>query len=135
VDRATAGEVLTRLHVAQAAFYAGEDDSAVRDVLTEDIVWHVPGDNAIAGDYHGIDEVLDYFTRRRDLASGSFRMHPRDILTGSGDEVAALTNGTATIDGVEHSWSTVGLYRIRDDRISACWLLPLDPAVFDAIWQ
>jgi ketosteroid isomerase-like protein len=127
-------DLLDRLHAAQAAFYAGKDDGAVRDVLTEDIEWHVPGDNAIAGDYHGIDEVLDYFIRRRDLANKTFRMHPRDILTGSGDHVAALTDGTATIDGVEYSWSTVGLYRIRGDRISACWLLPLDPAAFDAIW-
>ena len=135
MDRATAGEILTRLHTAQGAFYAGEDDTAVREVLTDDIEWHVPGDNAIAGDYHGIDEVLDYFTRRRDLASRSFRMRARDILTGFGDEVAALTDGTATIDGVEHAWSTVGLYRLRGDRIAACWLLPLDPEAFDAIWS
>jgi len=82
---------------------AHAEAAAVRDVLTDDIAWHVPGTNAIAGDYHGIDSVLDYFTRRRDLANRTFRMHPRDILTGSGDAVAALTDGTATIDGVEHS--------------------------------
>jgi ketosteroid isomerase-like protein len=128
-------EVLERLHAAQAAFYSGQDSSAVRTVLTDDIEWHVPGANAIAGDYHGIDAVLDYFTRRRDLARGTFRMHPRDVLVGEGDHVAALTDGTATIDGVEHSWSTVGLYRLRGDRICACWLLPLDPAAFDAIWS
>ena len=85
-------DVLDRLHAAQAAFYAGEDVSAVRDVLTDDIVWHVPGSNAIAGDHRGIDAVLDYFTRRRDLANKTFRMHPRDILVGSGDTVAALTD-------------------------------------------
>jgi ketosteroid isomerase-like protein len=128
-------EVLERLHAAQAAFYSGEDSSAVRAVLTDDIEWHVPGANAIAGDYRGIDAVLDYFARRRDLARGTFRMHPRDILVGDGDHIAALTDGTATIDGAEHSWSTVGLYRLRGDRICACWLLPLDPAAFDAIWS
>jgi uncharacterized protein len=127
--------VLDRLHAAQAAFYAGDDDSAVRDVLTDDIVWHVPGSNAIAGDYRGIEAVLDYFTRRRDLADKTFRMHRRDILVGSGDTVAALTDGTATIDGVEHRWSTVGLYRISGDRIAECWLLPLDAPAFDAIWS
>lgn len=128
-------EILDRLHTAQAAFYSGEDSTAVRSVLTDDIEWHVPGSNAIAGDYHGIDAVLDYFSRRRDLARGTFRMHPRDILTGSGDFVAAVTDGTATIDGTEHRWSTVGLYRLRGDRICACWLLPLDPIAFDAIWS
>jgi ketosteroid isomerase-like protein len=128
-------EVLDRLHAAQRAFYAGEDETAIREVLTEDIAWHVPGANAIAGDYEGIDEVLAYFAQRRDLASRSFRMHPRDILVGEGDTVAALTDGTATIDGVEHSWSTVGLYRLVGDRVAECWLLPLDAAAFDAIWS
>jgi hypothetical protein len=135
VERAHAEAVLARLHAAQAAFYAGEDESAVRAVLTDDIAWHVPGASAIAGDYRGIDAVLDYFTRRRDLASRTFRMHPRDILVGDGDTVAALTDGTATIDGVEHAWSTVGLYRLRGDRVAQCWLLPLDAAAFDAIWS
>jgi ketosteroid isomerase-like protein len=134
VDRAQAEAVLARLHAAQAAFYAGEDSTAVRAVLTDDIAWHIPGTNAIAGDYRGIDAVLDYFARRRDLANKTLRMHPRDILTGDGDTVAALTDGTATIGGRERRWSTVGLYRVRDERIAACWLLPLDPAAFDRIW-
>ena len=135
MDRAHAEAVLARLHAAQAAFYAGEDDVAVRAALTADISWHVPGANTIAGDYHGIDEVLDYFARRRDLADRTFRMHPRDILVGDGDHVAALTDGTAVIDGIERQWSTVGLYRISADRVAECWLLPLDPAAFDAIWS
>ena len=63
-------------------------------------------------------------------------MHPGDVLTGEGDHVAVLTDGTATIDGVEHSWSTVGLYRFHDDGLlAACWLLPLDTREFDAVWQ
>jgi uncharacterized protein len=127
-------DVLDRLHAAQGAFYAGEDETAIRAVLTEDIAWHVPGANAIAGDYQGIDEVLAYFARRRDRARRTFRMHPRDVLVGHGDHVAVLTDGTATIDGVEHAWSTVGLYRLDGDQIAECWLLPLDAAAFDAIW-
>ena len=128
-------EVLRRLHDAQGELYAGGDDVAVRKVLTDDTEWHVPGDNAIAGDYHGIDAVLEYFAHRRDLAANSLKLHPGEILTGDGDHVAALTDGTATIDGRKHRWSTVGLYRLRGDRVCACWLLPLDPAAFDAVWR
>jgi ketosteroid isomerase-like protein len=135
VSRAEAERILARLHEAQAAFYAGGPPEPLHDVLTDDIVWVVPGRNAIAGEYRGRDEVIDYFTRRRELAERSFRMHPRDLLVGDGDHVAALTDGTATIDGVEHRWSTVGLYRLRDDRVAACWLLALDQAAFDAIWS
>jgi ketosteroid isomerase-like protein len=135
VTRAQAERTLARLHEAQAAFYAGGPREPLHRVLTDDIVWVVPGSNAIAGEYRGLDAVIDYFTRRRELADHSFRMHPGDLLVGDGDRVAVLTDGTATIDGVDHRWSTVGLYRVRDERVAACWLLPLDAAAFDAIWS
>jgi ketosteroid isomerase-like protein len=135
VDRDRARRLLSRLHAAQGDFYAGGAPEPLRALLAPDIAWHVPGTSPIAGDHRGVDEVMAYFARRRDLATGSFRMHPGDLLTGEGDHVASLTDGTATIGGVEHRWSTVGLYRFRDDdRLLACWLLPLEPKAFDAIW-
>ena len=134
MDRAAATELLHRLHSAQTAFYTGGDVEPVQELLAPDIEWHVPGRNAIAGDYHGLDEVLAYFGRRRDLAGRTFRLHTRDVLTGDGDHLAALTDGTATIHGAERRWSTVGLYRVRDAVIAGCWLLPLNPVTFDAIW-
>jgi ketosteroid isomerase-like protein len=130
-----AADVVQRLHAAQGAYYAGGPAEPLRALLADDIEWHVPGDNAIAGDYRGADAVMAYFARRRDLAARSFRMHPGDVLTGAGEHVAVLTDGTAVIAGRERRWSTVGLYRVRGERIAACWLLPLDPAAFDAIWR
>jgi len=134
VNRADAVELLRRLHTAQTALYAGGDEAPVRALLTDDVVWHVPGRNAITGDYHGIDAVLAYFTRRRDLADRTFRLHPGDVLAGNGDHIAALVDGTAVLGGTQRRWSTVGLYQVRDSRIAACWLLPLDPDAFDDIW-
>ena len=135
MNRAQASAVLERLHAAQRAFYAGGAAEPLRDVLAEDIVWRVPGDNDIAGEYRGIESVMEYFARRRDLARRTFRMHPGEVLVGDGDHVAVLTDGTAEIDGVARRWSTVGLYRLRGERVAACWLLPLDPQAFDEIWR
>jgi ketosteroid isomerase-like protein len=137
VERAAAIERLRRLHEAQGAFYAGGAgaEAPLRALLTEDVEWHVPGDNAIAGTYAGRDAVMAYFARRRDLARRTFRMHPGEVLTGDGEHVAVLTDGTAVIDGREERWSTVGLYRFEGDRIGACRLLPLDPRAFDAAWR
>jgi acyl-CoA thioesterase FadM/ketosteroid isomerase-like protein len=134
MEHERAAALLARLHQTQGELYAGGDDAAVREVLTSDVVWHVPGDNAIAGNYRGIDQVLAYFRHRRDLAESTFTMTPRELLGGPGDHVAALTDGTAIIDGRRHTWSTIGLYRITQERIAECWLLPLDPEAFDAIW-
>ena len=114
--------------------YAGGETDAVRALLTEDVEWHVPGENAIAGDYHGVEEVIGYFQRRRALAANTLRLHPGETLVGD-SHVAVLTDGTAVLAGVEHRWSTLGLYRLRDRRIAACWLLALDLPAFDRVWK
>lgn len=107
VDRDAAADLLNRLHREQNAFYAGRDPG-LRSLLTEDVVWHVPGSSPIPGDHDGIDDVFAYFTRRRGIARNTMQMHPGDLLVGDGEHVASLTDGTSTIGGVRHSWSTVG---------------------------
>jgi uncharacterized protein len=134
VERTAAIAVLDGLHAAQGEFYAGGAEAPLRAVLADDIEWHVPGANAIAGHYRGIEQVMSYFARRRDHAARTFRMLPGEVLVGDGDHVAVLTDGVAEIGGREQRWSTVGLYRLRGDRVAACRLLPLDPEAFDRIW-
>ena len=134
MNRDEAVDLLDRLHAAQNDFYAGGSGDELEQLLAPEIVWAVPGDNAIAGTYRGLEEVLAYFRRRRDLADRTFRMQRLDVLAGEGARVAALTDGVATIAGEERRWSTVGLYDIAGGRIAACWLLALDQPAFDAIW-
>jgi ketosteroid isomerase-like protein len=135
MERDLAVSCLSRLHEAQSAFHAGGPEAPLRQVLAEDVVWTVPGDNAIAGTYRGVEAVMSYFRRRRNLADRSFKLRPGDVLVGEGDLVAALTDGTALLHGAERRWSTIGLYRFRDQLISTCRLVPLDQAEFDRIWS
>jgi uncharacterized protein len=134
MDREAVAQLLERLHETLGAFYRGGDAVPLREVLTEDVEWHVPGGSAIAGDYSGIDAVLGYFARRRGLATTAFRMHPGEILVGD-HHVAVITEATASLRGREYSWRTLSLYRLQGGRISACWLRPFDEAKFDAIWS
>jgi ketosteroid isomerase-like protein len=135
VNREVAVSLLERLHAAQGSFYAGGPAAPLRALLATAVVWHVPGHNGIAGTYYGIDAVMDYFTRRRELAQRSFRMHPGEILVGDGEHVAVLTDGSAIVRGTERRWSTVGLYRFQAEWLLSCHLLPLDPEAFDEIWS
>jgi ketosteroid isomerase-like protein len=134
VNRGAAIDLLDRLHEVQNEFYAGRSGAGLEQILASNITWTVPGENRIAGTYRGLEQVFDYFRRRRDLADHTFQIKRRDVLVGEGDRVAALADGFATIRDVDHRWSTVGLYDISDHQITACWLLPLDPHAFDAIW-
>jgi ketosteroid isomerase-like protein len=135
MNRDAAIELLDRLHTAQNEFYAGGSGAALQQLLAPHITWTVPGDNRIAGNYRGHEEVFGYFRLRRDVADHTFQMKRRDVLVGDGDRLAALTDGFATIRDVDHRWSTVGLYDVIGRQIAACWLLPLDQRAFDAIWS
>jgi len=134
LDREQALQTLDELHEILGAFYVGGAADPVRELLSEEVEWHVPGHSPIAGDYYGSEEVMAYFAKRRDLARSTFRMHPQDTLVGT-EHVGVLTDGTALIAGVEHAWTTLGPHRIYGGRITACWLLPLDPIAFDSIWS
>lgn len=131
---ADAETLLDALHRAQAALYGSGNTAGVERLLDPEIVWRIPGDNLIAGTYQGVEEVIGYMLRRREIANGTFRMHRREVLAGP-SHFAALTDGTAERHGVSYQWSTVGLYRARNGRILECALIPLDPAAFDAAWR
>jgi ketosteroid isomerase-like protein len=128
-------EIVESFYSIQRRFYAGEDVAAeLRQLLTEDVEWHVPGRSAIAGDYRGVEEVLAYFAKRRDHASGSFHVTPRGSLADD-ERVIHFADGDALIDGRRRYWRTVGIFRISDGRIAECWLLPFDQYEFDEIWS
>jgi len=121
-------------HERQRRFYAGGEAEPLREMLTDDIVWHVPGHNAIAGDHTGIDAVMSYFERRRDLARATFRVNVREVMS-TGEVVVQLAGGTAELGGREVAWETVGIFRVRDGRIAEGRLVPFDQYLFDEFWS
>lgn len=78
--------------------YAGGSLDRVTELLTDDIVWHVPGSSPIAGDHRRHGGVVEYFQTRRRLASNSMKLHPGDTLADD-DCVVQRVDGTAVIDG------------------------------------
>ena len=62
-----AAALLAQLHRAQNRLYQGGDPAEVHNILAPNIAWHVPGDNAIAGDHHGHDAVIAYMENRLEM--------------------------------------------------------------------
>jgi hypothetical protein len=115
-------------------FYAGSDIEAVRAMLTDDVVWHVPGRSAIAGDYVAKRDVLEYFHHRRELGRGTFKVNVHDILANDSRAVL-FAGGQAERNGRTIEWETVGIFGIEGEKIAECWLLPFDQYAFDEIWS
>jgi ketosteroid isomerase-like protein len=126
--------LIRAFHDAQNEFYAGGDQAPAGAMLTQDVVWHVPGRSAIAGDYRGREEVLRYFATRRDLARATFRITVRDVIADDGRAVI-FADGTVERGGRSHGWETVSVFRIAAGLIAECWVLPRDQYRFDDIWS
>jgi ketosteroid isomerase-like protein len=127
-------QLVRDFHDRQNRFYAGGDQGPVRVMLTDDVVWHVPGHSAISGDYRGRDEVLRYFARRRKLADATFRIDVHGVLA-DGERAVILAGGEIERGGEVFAWGTVGIFRIAECRIAECWVVPYDQDAFDQIWS
>jgi uncharacterized protein len=126
--------LVERFYAVQGRFYAGENVGAdLRGLLTEDVVWHVPGRSAIAGEYRGLEQVLRYFAVRREIADNSFRITSRGALADA-DRVVHFADGETAVGGELRRWRTVGIFNISNGLIAECWLLPFDQYQFDEIW-
>ena len=68
-----------RLRDGYDAFAKG-DLATLRELMTEDVVWHVAGHSEMSGQYEGIDAVLAFFGRMMEVTGGSFRLEPRTFL-------------------------------------------------------
>jgi RNA 2',3'-cyclic 3'-phosphodiesterase len=125
--------VLRRFYEAQARMYAGGGSEEVAELLSQDVVWHVPGLSGIAGEHRGVEGVLAYMDLRRRMMDYSYRVnvHGAALIAG---RVVQLAGGSAVRDGVEVTWETVGVFRVAGGQIAECWLIPFDQQEFDRIW-
>ena len=115
MTRAEAQRVLEALHAAQAAFYAGHDGEwALRELLTEDVRWHVPGRNAIAGDHDGIEAVLagGEVVRIRPVPRRAAGPDLRHVVIGNEGALAFVTE------------VTVKVFRVPEHRRHQGYLVP-----------
>lgn len=127
--------VVRRFHAVQARVYGGGGSAdELGDLLSDDVVWHVPGGSAIAGEHRGVESVLAYVDARRRIMDNTFRVtvHGAAVIAG---RVVQLAGGHAVRDGAEVTWETVGVFRVEAGRIAECWLIPFDQPAFDRIWS
>ena len=79
------------------AFRSG-DMPALAALLSDDVVWRVPGKSFLARDYRGQDEVFGFFGRLIELTGGTFRVESLDMLANDAggvfvDRLTAERNG------------------------------------------
>ena len=108
---------------------------AIRQCLTDNVTYHIPGKNPISGTYRGIDEVLTLLTRWADRID-EVPMSSELLQTSRGDQrVVMILQRTAMVDGVQHQWIEKLAHFFNGRQVAACWLFVDNQTEFDAYWS
>ncbi|MGH3071127.1 MAG: nuclear transport factor 2 family protein [Gaiellaceae bacterium] len=109
------------------------DVTALLALFAPDAVWHVPGENAMAGDYRGMDEIGSFLRRTRELTNGTYQV---ELLWAVADDEHLVTvyRARGEREGRTLDIEQALFIRVEDDRWTEIWAQPLDQAAFNAFW-
>ncbi len=116
------------------AFQTGDIAGLRSTYLTEDIIWHEPGNNPNSGDYRGIDEVLAHFMHVFEETGGSMQLTLHDVLANDTHAVV-LGHVKAERKGKTADQDYVHVFHIRDGKAAESWIHNTDQAADDEFWN
>ena len=112
------------------AAFATNDRALMDKAVTPDLVYHVPGHSPLAGDYHGLDAVLQLFQTFAEMLGGTLQVSAHDLMANDSHGVVMLKE-SAQRNGRHLDFEVIDVYHFRDGRISEAWTTPHDQARFD----
>jgi uncharacterized protein len=110
----------------------GKNAMAISAALSRDIVWRVPGNTVMSGEYRGRRAVVEFLRRTGLETNGTYRSKLHTVLAD--DEWGlAVYRAWGTRNGIELDVDQAFVIRFED----GCWkdvtAVPLDPS-FDDFW-
>lgn len=113
-----------------AAFESNDHEAAIRPLLSPGIVWHVSGDNPLAGTFRGHDEVFAAMRRYAEHSGGTLRLDTKSIV-GDGLHAVAIHEATAIGSGHSYSAHEVDVFHVEGGVISKMWSFSEDQEATD----
>jgi len=113
-----------------AAF--GHDPMAVSAALARDVVWRVPGNTVMSGEYHGRREVVEFLRRTGLETGGTYRSRLHTVLADD-DWAVAIYRASGSRNGIDLDVEQALVIRIADGVLQDVTAAPLDSA-FAKFW-
>lgn len=118
----------------QRAFAAfGRDALAVARTLAGDVVWRVPGDTVMSGEYRGRDAVLQFLRQTRVQSDDTYRTELQYVTAG-GDRAVAVYRARGERNGRTLDIDQALFCLVRDGLIADVTAVPFDYPAFTAFW-
>jgi ketosteroid isomerase-like protein/mannose-6-phosphate isomerase-like protein (cupin superfamily) len=116
------------------AFNAHDMDT-LRQIMSRDVVHHVPGNSMLAGAYKGIDAVLGYYAKLAELTDGTFRADLIDVYGDGQGHVTAVQQLTAMRNGMAMITRGSILFTFLGDKATDLLEMHADLPADDAFWS
>jgi uncharacterized protein len=111
----------------------GRDAKVISAGLARDIVWLVPGNTVMSGEYRGRREVVEFLRRTGLETGGTYRSSLQRVLADD-DWAVAIYRAQGTRNGIDLDVDQALVIRIRDGQWAEVTAVPLD-SQFDAFWS
>lgn len=115
------------------AFGKGDMDK-LNELLSDDIVWHVPGNNPLSGDYKGKEAVFGLFGKIMELSGGTLRQDIHDVLAND-EHAVVLVVAHAERQGKKLEDRQVHVLHIKDGKATEFWNHFGDQSGVDNFWS
>jgi ketosteroid isomerase-like protein len=113
--------------------FAVGDMAALSELLADDIIWHTPGRNQLAGTLHGKEELFDYLKKFVELTGGTFKLEIHTVLADD-EHVVVLARATGEREGRTLDDNGVQVFHAKNGKITEQWLYPGDVYAGDEFW-
>ena len=120
------------LYAAHKAFQAGDVD-ALFAKIAPDAVWHMPGNNKLAGDYVGHAEIMRNFGMLQ-AAVDAYWAYPLDYF-GSDNHVVLIAEVRARKGDKVLETREAMTWRVEDGQLKECWHMCLEPEKWDEFFS
>jgi ketosteroid isomerase-like protein len=114
----------------------GEGDmETLSELIAEDAVWHIGGNNALTGEYKGRENIFGLFGRIGEMSEGTMSIELHDVLANDehGVALAAITAGGSS--GKSLSVNSADSMHIRNGQMIEFWTFGSDEAAWDAYFS
>lgn len=114
------------------AFNSG-DGATLSELLTNDCVQHMPGNNRFSGDHKGRDNILAMYGEMAELTGGTMQAELTDVYASDHGAVALYT-ARATRNGKTVDEKHALVFHLVDGKAVDIDNVPLNGEVDDAFW-
>jgi ketosteroid isomerase-like protein len=110
----------------------GRDPKVIAAALARDVVWRVPGNTIMSGEYRGPRDVVEFLRRTGLETGGTYRSRLHTVIAD--DEWGlAVYRASGTRNGIDLDVEQALVIRYAEGQLKEVTAVPLDSA-FDAFW-